>query len=185
MVTRLLPYALLTSVLCALDGPQGQDRKPLDPVSSHLFRVTFEGVPEIDAVQVRGLASESQPSGEDLEPIELVIVRPLRAPDALWQWRAEIIGGKVSWRAGQVDILRSDGTPVLSLVIRKAWPYKWVWPTLDSTQPGPAFEEIHFFATEVRPKSTSDAPEQKERSPLDEMDEQLKRLRDKDKKKGL
>ncbi|MFO0980903.1 MAG: phage tail protein [Planctomycetota bacterium] len=179
MTTKLLPCLMVAAVLQASGEPQGARS---EIASTHLFRVAFDGIPRLDAVQVRGLVSESPVAkGEAAKPVEIVIVRPVQGADALWQWRAAIVAGKNDVRTGQVDLLARDGTPVVSLVIRDAWPCKWVWPTLDAANPAPALEEVHLLAAEVRPQSDA---ERKERSPLEEMDEQLKRIRDKEHKKG-
>ena len=76
------------------------------------------------------------------------------------------------------------------MVVREAWPYRWDWPVLAADVPKPALEEIHFLASEVRPLSPTEAQGilkktglEKKGTPIDEMEEQLKRIRDKERKK--
>ena len=125
------------------------------------FRIVFEGIEEFRAIQIRGIESETmvdlnedpsriQPQRQ-LKPVHLVIVREALQPDAMWQWRAEIINGRRDVRAGRIDMLDQNMEPVLTWEITNGWPFKWVWPICDATYPEPAREEIHIVAEEIRP----------------------------------
>lgn len=123
------------------------------------FRITFSGLAEFDVVAVKGLVSETTVERKDLQikskkelkPAHLVIVRRAQNPDILWEWRKNIIAGKDDKRNGQIILLDRDGNETLKYAIYKAWPYKWIWPQLDASDPSPAYEEIHFYAEKIEP----------------------------------
>jgi len=135
--------------------------KTPEVLSTHRFRISFDGISDLGAMEIRGLVSESKveplvdplkkPPRSRVLPVHLVIIRPVHPPDMVWQWHASILAGRQDKRSGRVELLGADGTPALSFHIRGAWPYKWVWPVLNATAPEPALEEIHFLADEVTP----------------------------------
>ena len=115
------------------------------------------------ATEVSGLVSETvielskdykAESKKKLEPVRIVVVRQVQQPDELWQWRAKIIAGKNDKRSGRIDLFGADGRPMVSFEIKKAWPYKWIWPNLDAADTAPALEEIYFIADMVVPTGT-------------------------------
>ena len=125
------------------------------------FRVVFESIGEFSVHKIDGLISETpvnldqEPSRiqpqKGVRPVHLVITRFAIQPDDLWQWRSRIIAGKKDKRSGQVALLDHEQKPVLIWHIKKAWPFKWVWPEFNANQPAPALEEIHFLIEEVTP----------------------------------
>lgn len=183
--------------VCAPGFLLGSERGAPEVLTTHRFRVIFDGTDEIAAVEIRGLVSETLEAraGGKLKPVDIVIVRMMQPPDALWDWRASIMEGNKDKRSGLIEILRPDGTPAISLFIREAWPVKWVWPDLNAEDPRPAREEIHIRAAEVRPlsrdseikapnnqtpgKSTKDKPppsiKKKDKDPFKEMEQEIKR----------
>ena len=139
------------------DASSAAGAKP-EVLATHRFVVSFPGVGNVRAVEIRGLESETgftldrggvPAPNRKLKPAQVVIVRPAQEPDEFWQWRIAILSGKQDRRTGRVRILNAEGKPVLSLVVLNAFPYKWVWPTLRARSPTSAMEEIHLVAQAV------------------------------------
>ena len=146
-----------------LRAQQGSERL----LTKQNFRISFDGIPALNVIQVKGLVSETVVevskdrkvnARKMLEPVRLVVVRRVQAPDRLWQWRSRIAAGKKDRRNGRIDLLSRDGRPLVSYILTKAWPYKWVWPELDVSDPTPAMEEIHFLVEKITPVAGKGKP---------------------------
>ena len=134
-------------------------------LTTERFTLTFPGIEQISAMEVRGLVSESNYSvdrrtmapvpSRQLKPVIIVIVRRAQEPDSLWDWRRAIMSGKQDLRTGRIHLLDAHHEPVLSFVVLNALPYKWVWPKLNAVTPEVALEEIHLVAQAVLPDNTA------------------------------
>jgi phage tail-like protein len=63
----------------------------------------------------------------------------------LWDWLHDVATGNMKYRSGTIIVLDSSGRlPVMTFLIQKAFPVKWVGPELSAAQNNVAMETLEL-----------------------------------------
>ena len=62
----------------------------------------------------------------------------------LWDWRKEVIDGKVSRKSGSIILCGDDGEEIMRYNFYEAWPCKWKGFTLDGKGTDVNVEEVEL-----------------------------------------
>lgn len=130
---------------------------PVDPFGSFNFRLELGGKVEAGFSECSGLDSETDiityRNGDDDMTVRkipglrktsnLVLKRGLTASTTLWDWRLDVMTGKLERRDVSVVIYDDSNTKeVARFNLSNAWPVKWVGPTLNAGENHVAVEQL-------------------------------------------
>lgn len=114
------------------------NRRRFDPIGGFNFKVEIEGVTTAAFKECDGLTAETTvitgQSGLSLierkrpgrtKYANLVLKRGYLNNADLWNWRKQVLDGKVQRRSGAIILCADDGTEVMRFNFFDAWPSKW------------------------------------------------------------
>jgi phage tail-like protein len=135
-----------------------------DPYAAYNFEIVINGVSD-DGRAVRGSFSEVSGLEVDMAPIEyrtgteditmrkqpglkkfnpIVFKRGVIADLALWNWMLEAQRGRVRRVEGSVVLLDENRQEVMRWNFKRAWPSKWVGPSLNAKNNEVAMETLEI-----------------------------------------
>ena len=116
-----------------------------DPLSRFNFRVEIDGITIAAFAEVSGLESETTVveyrTGDSATMRKLpgltkypniVLRRGLTLDLALWQWRKNVVEGRVERRNGSIVISDEARKDMLRVNFFQGWPCKWIGPSLNA-----------------------------------------------------
>lgn len=128
-----------------------------DPFHGFNFRVEIDGVAVAAFTECTGLSSETEVveyrEGGDFRVRKLpgltkysniVLKRGITADRTLWEWRQQIVSGRVERRSGSVIVLDAERQDVARWNFVEAWPAKWVGPDLNAQSSEVAIETLEL-----------------------------------------
>ena len=133
------------------------NRRDHDHIGNFNFKVEIEGVTAAAFKNVEGLDSETEiveyQDGDDIilrkrpgrtKYSNVTLKRGYINTTELWDWRKEVIDGKVSRKSGSIILCADDGSEVMRYNFYEAWPCKWKGFSLDGKGTDVNVEEIEL-----------------------------------------
>ena len=133
------------------------NRRTHDHIGNFNFKVEIEGVTQAAFRNVEGLDSETEiveyQDGDDIilrkrpgrtKYSNVTLKRGYINSTELWDWRKEVIDGKVSRKSGSIILCGDDGEEIMRYNFYEAWPCKWKGFTLDGKGTDVNVEEIEL-----------------------------------------
>ena len=135
-----------------------------DPYAAFNFQVVINGVLD-DGQAVKGSFAEVSGLDVTITPIEyrngseditvrkmpgltsysnIVLTRGVIGDLALWAWVKSVLDGQVQRADGTITLLDENRQEVLRWNFRRAWPCKWVGPTLNAKSNDVALETLEL-----------------------------------------
>lgn len=137
-------------------------RRPFDHIGAYNFKVEIEGVTTGAFKAVDGLDSETEvieyQDGDDLtlhkrpgrtKYANIVLKRGYVNTKEFWEWRKQVVAGKVERKSGSVILLDDAGGEVMRYNFFEAWPCSWRGFSLDGKSSDNAVEEIELAVEKV------------------------------------
>lgn len=128
-----------------------------DHLANFNFKVEIEGVTQGAFRNVEGLDSETEIIEYQDGDYIILRKRPGRTKysnitlkrgyintSELWDWRKEVIDGKVSRKSGSIILCGDDGEEIMRYNFFEAWPCKWKGFSLDGKGTDVNVEEIEL-----------------------------------------
>ena len=128
-----------------------------DHIGAFNFKVEIGGITQAAFRNVEGLDSETEiiehQDGDDLilrkrpgrtKYSNIVCKRGYISSTELWEWRKEVMDGKVNRQDGSIILCNDHGAEVMRYNFFEAWPCKWKGFSLDGKGTDVAVEEIEF-----------------------------------------
>lgn len=134
------------------------------PYLAQNFHVVITGISD-DGASVRGSFSEVSGLGVEIEPIEyrtgaeditlrkipglkkftnITLKRGIIGDTNLWNWLKAAMQGQVQRTDLSIILLDESRSPVMRWNVRRAWPTKWVGPTLNAKTNEVAIESLEI-----------------------------------------
>jgi phage tail-like protein len=133
------------------------NRRDHDHIGNFNFKVDIEGVTQGAFRNVEGLDSETEifeyQDGDDIilrkrpgrtKYSNVTLKRGYINNTELWDWRKEVIDGKVSRKSGSIILCGDDGEEIMRYNFYEAWPCKWKGFTLDGKGTEVNVEEVEL-----------------------------------------
>jgi phage tail-like protein len=130
-----------------------------DPFGQFNFLIDIDGVEVAGFSECSGLTTDTDAIDyrEGADPqlnvrklsglrkyTNVVLKRGYTKDDALWNWRKDIINGKVERKSGSITLLDEQRTPVLRWKFREGWIGKWEGPGLNAKTSDVAIESLEI-----------------------------------------
>lgn len=135
----------------------GDNRRGHDHIGQYNFKVEIDGVTQAAFKAADGLDSETEvieyQDGDDLvlrkrpgrtKYSNITLKRGYVSTVDLWDWRKEVMDGKVSRKSGSIILCNDNGQEVMRYNFFEAWPCKWKGFSLDGKGTDVAVEEMEF-----------------------------------------
>ena len=136
-----------------------------EPYLNLNFEVEFDGMPPLGYCSVEGFESAVEIATgradkdrnvgfrpDNLSYSNLILRRGVTNSRALWHWYVATLKGDPVRRNGMVTVLNESREPVLTIVIRQAWPCRWKLSRLDAIQGEVLVEEIELVIRDFKLK---------------------------------
>ena len=133
------------------------NRRDFDHIGNFNFKVEIEGVTTGAFRNVEGLDSETEiveyQDGDDLtlrkrpgrtKYSNLTLKRGYVNNTELWEWRKNVIDGKVQRKSGSIILCADDGAEIMRYNFFEGCPTKWKGFTLDGKGTDVNVEEIEL-----------------------------------------
>lgn len=142
-----------------------------DPLIGFQYEVAIDGLANTYFTEVSGLGSESEvidhkvvgPNGTEairkipgrLKWGDITLKRGLTANMELWEWRAEVVEGKLdkARRGGTIKMLDRNHTPIAEWTFVAGWPSNLSGPTLGADANEVAVEELTIVHEGIKRKT--------------------------------
>lgn len=142
-----------------------------DPLVGFQYEVTIDGIENLYFTEVGGLGSETEviehkamgPGGKEvvrkipgrLKWGDITLKRGLTANMELWEWRAEVVDGKMekARRGGSIKMLDRNYVPIAEWTFEKGWPSNLSGPTLGADANEVAVEELTIVHEGIKRKT--------------------------------
>jgi phage tail-like protein len=138
------------------------NRREFDHIGNFNFKVEIEGVTTGAFRNVEGLDSETEiveyQDGDDIilrkrpgrtKYSNITLKRGYVNSTDLWEWRKNVIEGKVQRKSGSVILCDDSGSEIMRYNFFEAWPSKWKGFTLDGKGTDVNVEEIEIVAEKI------------------------------------
>jgi phage tail-like protein len=138
------------------------NRRQFDHIGNFNFKVEIEGVTTGAFRNVEGLDSETEiveyQDGDDLilrkrpgrtKYSNVTLKRGYVNNTELWEWRKQVIEGKVQRKSGSIILCADDGAEIMRYNFFEAWPTKWKGFTLDGKGTDVNVEELELAVEKI------------------------------------
>jgi phage tail-like protein len=129
-----------------------------DPYRSYRFRVEIDGVERAGFRECSGLDFSQDPVDYRENPDALNVRRlpglikyanivlkwGLSGDQELWEWRQEMMDGKISRKNGSIILLNDAGEEKMRWNFTAGWPAKWTGPSFNATGNEVAIETLEL-----------------------------------------
>ena len=135
----------------------GDNRRQHDHIGQFNFAVEINGITQGAFRNVEGLDSETEvieyQDGDDMilrkrpgrtKYSNIVLKRGYVSSTELWDWRVEVMNGKVNRQDGSIILRNDSNDEIMRYNFFEAWPCKWKGFSLDGKGTDVAVEEIEF-----------------------------------------
>lgn len=130
-----------------------------DPFLGYNFAVELDGITRMGFKDCSGLESTTAATAyrEGTDPnlaqrqlpglvsyTNITLSRGITNDHALWDWRQEVVSGKVTRHAISIVLRNAKGEEQVRWNIKECWPAKWTGPSFDASSDAVAVEKLEL-----------------------------------------